>query len=49
MSLKYTSTSAESGFNDPLRLIIDDWVTAIYCRVDGDVAVLVGTIKCDKS
>lgn len=32
-----TSTSADSGFSDPLRLIIDDCVTAMYCRVDGDV------------
>lgn len=41
-----TSTSAESGFSDPLRLIIDDCVTAICCRVDGNVAARCAGKKC---
>lgn len=41
-----TSISAESGFSDPLRLIIDDCVTAMCCRVDGNVAARCAEIKC---
>lgn len=41
-TLGRTSTFVDSGLIGPLRLIIDDCVTALYCRVDGDVSKLCG-------
>lgn len=39
-SKRLTSTSADSGFSTPLRLMIVDCVTVVYWRVDGDVSTL---------